>query len=159
MANPSAVRMFNQFVYQKPMVEVRNKMREKVDFLRSKIEERQGRIVKLRTEYDISDQDLIQLLQEAMKREVSNMPIAASTSYTLPSQGSDTSDVRMIAAGVVQNLMTENRLADEEKESVEKLEQIIRNLKPVQYHAEGNGSPYTVDYVTLSSKELDFLGF
>lgn len=157
MGSPASHHMFRNFNYQKPIPEIKEAMERKIESLRAKITEREGRIVRIREEHDISDADLINLLAQAADEAISNRRVA-SMSYNLATNGADGSDVRIIAAGVVQNLVTEKSLIEQEKKSVDQLQLIVRNLGPVTRFGD-NGEEYTQEFYHLSYDELDFLGF
>jgi len=153
MGSPASAHMFRNFSYQKSIDEILAKMTAKIAFLETKIREREARIVEIREAHDITDQDLIKLLTQAANQAVSNARLPMS--YNIESTAGET---RLIAAGVVQNLVTEQTLIEQEKKSVDQLKMIGRNLKPVTLFGD-NGEEYTQGFFSLSFDELDFLGF
>ena len=157
MGNPRTRGMFHNFTYQKTVDELKEAMTNKVAFLIKKVAERETRIARIREEYDITDADMITLLTQAANQAVSNarMPMSYNLS-TADGNGGD--EVRLVAAGVVQNLITEKTLIEEEQGSITHLERIVRNLKPVMCFG-ANGEAYVQDSFSLGDGELDFLGF
>ena len=157
MGHSGSRHMFGSFTYEKECTAIKEVMSKKVEGLKAKINEREGRIVKIRKEYDISDVDMINLLTQAAQGVHQN----AKMSYTISSQaasGSDSQEERLIGAGVVQNLLTERTLIEDEQASVKQMERVIRNLKPLQKITE-NGTLYMQTGFELSDTELEFLGF
>ncbi len=155
MGGPASRSVLN-FSFQKSSEEILAKAAVKAESLAAKIAEREGRIVRIRKEFDISDQDMINLLSQAAQDALSNARIATTMSYNLAGQDGDT---RIVAAGVVQNLLTERQLIEQEKDHVEKLKMITRNLRPLVAYATQTGEKYEVDTFTLTEADIDFLGF
>jgi hypothetical protein len=156
MASPSTARMFRNFTYRKPMADVREAMEGKIDQVKAKIAERKERIALIRKEFSISDQDLIELLTQSANQMVSNRLVnTASMSYSM---SAPEGEQRLIGAGVVQNLLTEQALIDEEKAALKQLARIVRNLSPYTMVSE-TGIEYTVRTVELTPEELEYLGF
>ncbi len=154
MGGPSTRHMFGSFTYMKTVDEIVTAVRKKIEAVKGKVSEREARIVRLRAEYGISDVEMISLLSMAGKDAVNNRPMS-SVSYNL----SDEADApKVVAAGVVQNLMTERSLIEDEKESITRLGLIARNLKPTTLFTD-SGIPYVSDHLHLSEAEIDFLGF
>ena len=162
MGHPSSRHLFGHFTYEKTTDEIGSAMQKKVESLKAKIVEREGRIAKIRAEYEISDQDMIQLLTQEAQHNIQNNVRGAKMSYTLttasPGAEVGANDERIIGAGVVQNLLTERSLIEDEQASVKQMERIVRNLKPLQKITE-NGTTYELNQFELSDAELEFLGF
>ena len=162
MGHPSSRHMFSTFTYEKTVAEIKIAMAKKIEGLKAKIAEREARIAKIRTEYEISDQDMIQLLTQEAQHNIQNNVRGAKMSYTLttasPGAEVGANDERIIGAGVVQNLLTERSLIEDEQASVKQMERIVRNLKPLQKITE-NGTTYELNQFELSDAELEFLGF
>lgn len=155
MSTPATRSMF-RFTYQKPMAEVIEKMEAKAAFLEAKVTDRQGRVARIREAFDISDADMIDLLTQHANPVTTNAQVKMS--YTIETNGGEEGEVRIIAAGVIQNLVTEKSLIEQEQETIKQLKRICRNLKPITHFGE-NGEAYTQDFVTLSDSELEYLGF
>ncbi len=155
MGSPGTRHMFGNFCYEKSIDEIKEKMAEKIAFLKTKIEERLRRIVRLREEFGISDSEMIDLLTQYGNELVSNRVVNTSISYTTKASNGDQ---KIIGAGVVQNLMTEKSLIETEKDSVEKMERISRNLRPVR-HITPDGAEWFQTSFRLSEDELEYLGF
>ena len=64
MGAPSSRNLLH-FTYSKTVLEIQVASGKKIDALEAKITEREAHIVRLRTEFDISDQDMISLLSQA----------------------------------------------------------------------------------------------
>jgi hypothetical protein len=148
--------MFSNFSYEKSIDEIKEAMGKKITFLTNKITEREQRILRLRQEFDISDAELIDLLTQYGNEMVSNSRVSASMSYAL--NKANGGDQKIIGAGVVQNLMTEKSLIETEKDSIEKMERISRNLRPVR-HITPDGTEWFQNSFRLSEDELEYLGF
>lgn len=155
MGGPSSRSVLHSLTFAKTSGEIKEKAASKIEALASKVKEREGRITRLRKEFDISDQDMIKLLSQAAQDALSNARVATTMSYNIGNQD----EVRVVAAGVVQNLLTERQLIEQEKEHIEKLQLVIRNLRPLTHHATNTGVAYESDSFTLSEADLDFLGF
>lgn len=156
MASPHSRSILNNLSFEKTSAEILEKAGFKITALTAKIAERETRITHIRKEFDISDQAMINLLSQAAQEALSNSRIATTMSYNISGQDSD---VRIVGAGVVQNLLTERQLIEQEKESVEKLQLITRNLRPITHHASDTGARYEVDGFHMTEQDLDFLGF
>lgn len=143
--------MFGRFQFEKTIDEIKAAMLTKIEFLTAKISERKARIAAIRREFDISDEALIQVLSQAVDagKASSNM------SYTLPTTDGST---KLIGAGVVQNILTENHHIEQEKEICDKMRSILRNLRPVVHHTSDGGSWKQTSW-TLTDDEIEFLGF
>ena len=156
MADLTVSSMFRNFTYRKRMPQVCEALGRKIVQVQGKIAERRERVVRIRDEYNITDGDMIELLQQQATqagRGFSNAQL--SLSYSLrDSEGA----AKTVGAGVVQNLLTEKALIKEETAGLASMEQIVRNLAPYTEHGD-NGQAYTVDTVVLSTTELTYLGF
>lgn len=155
MGSPSSRSILNNLSFEKTSAEILEKAGLKITALTAKIAEREARIVHIRQEFDISDQAMISLLSQAAQDAVSNRS-AVTMSYNIAAQDQD---VRIVGAGVVQNLLTERQLIEQEKDSVTKLQLIQRNLRPLTHHAHETGARYEVDSFHMTETDLDFLGF
>lgn len=110
----------------------------KVEKLRIRSVERTERIKKLREAHNLSDGDLIQLLQQAL-----NMRNAAA--YVLA--GAD-GQARTIEAGVVAALVAEDKERGEEAAAKERLERVRRNADV------SNEARHSLDYDDLVLLDL-----
>lgn len=156
MGSPATRHMFGNFAYEKSIDEITAAMGKKIEGLKAKIEDRQQRIVRLRKEFDITDEQMIDLLTQYGNELVSNRTVNVSMSYT--TKATNSSEQKIIGAGVVQNLMTEKSLIETEKDSVERMERIVRNLRPIR-HVTSEGAEWTQTTFRLNDDELDYLGF
>ena len=145
------------FNYVKSSEEIKEKAREKISLLQSKIAERELRLAKTRAEYEIDDAMMLVLLTQARKdakaREEGfrNSYSVSKTGASQEGRGSD--EVVTIGAGVVNMLFTESDFIEAEKGEIKKLTLIVRNLKDLE---DSNGK---VRGHTLQQHELEYLGF
>lgn len=145
-----------QWSIEKTADEIKQKASAKIDFLKKKIEERQGRVDRLREEYQIDDKAFIQLLQAARKQAG-----AERFSYTHNSvtpAGQNQMEEKTIGAGVVNNLLTESDFIESERSDVRRLSTIVRNLRPLP-RVTTTGATYEENTFGVSHEELEFLGF
>lgn len=153
MGSPSPRTILANLTFSKTSGEVRDAVHRKVAKLSEKILEREARITSLRESYQITDTDMIQLLSQQARDAVSNARIT-STTYSVGSGD----DCRVIGAGVVQNLSTEQLLIEQEKEHIDRLTLVARNLRPIRRYGVG-GESFEQDSFELSYADLEFLGF
>jgi len=97
-----------------------------LNFLPGKITEREQRIAKLRAEFEISDAEMVDLLSQFTSELSNNYP----TSRSYSTRGRNNQNPKIIGAGVIQNLLAERAQIDAEKESMSKMQRIVRNLRP-----------------------------
>lgn len=145
------------FTIEKTASEIKEKAGLKILAISKKIEERQGRVARLREEYQIDDGALVQLLTAA-RRQAGADRFSYTTSNSAVAGGTNQMEEKTIGAGVVNNLLTESDFIESEKADVRKLNLVIRNLRPLPRFAQ-NGMPYAEDSFALSDEELEFLGF
>lgn len=127
--------------FEKTGAEIKFKVDLKIVKLLDKIEERKKRIADIRKHNNISDEDLIELLSDHARESFSNTGI-----YNLRQKGNNPE--RLIPAGVINQMDTENRLKAEEEEHVERLSLISRNINT------SPGSMFEVSY-----QDLEYLEF
>lgn len=156
MGSPPARSILSSITFTKSVTEIQAAIDAKLVRIRAKIKEREGRIINLRDTYGITDQDMIQLLSQAAQDAISNSRIM-STTYSVNS-GKD-GETKIIGAGVVQNLTTEQALIEQEKDQIERLEMIRRNIRPIPHFSSMSGTPWTQESFDLSYSDLEFLGF
>lgn len=152
---PMEVEHMFSFVFEKPSAEIVEKAKIKADCLRSKIEERQIRIAKLREEYKVTDAILVDLLTQARNAQRRG---EAKMSYSVQNTAARTGGINdevVIGAGVVNNLLTESDFIEAEKTQVKRLDLIIRNLRDLPRE---RNSTMERGHV-LSYEELEYLGF
>jgi hypothetical protein len=130
--------VFTSQQYEKTGLALITAFNAKVEKLKAKIEERTVRINTVREQYKIDDKALIELLLEAQRNPSAN-------SYSTRAVGAGREEV-VLAAGVVQNILTEHRAIEGEKEQVDKCERVVRNLN--------KDATYRVEY-----DDLVYLGF
>lgn len=149
--------MFN-FTFEKSANEIVDKAQTKVTNIRIKIEERQGRINKIRSEYKITDGVFNDILRQMREQEKRGNPFANySTSPQRDDNDNGAAEPVTVGAGIINMLLTEGDFIEGEKAQVEKLTTIVENLKDLVKHTT-TGATYTVGH-TLSMAELKFLGF
>lgn len=152
--------MFSSFSYYKTIDEIREKINQKLIKMKEKIAERETRVLNLRKEYQIDDAALAQLLIASRQQAKSGTLHYKLSNYESSSSDDPNSEVeeRVIGAGVVNNLLTENDFIESEKIAVKRLEFINRNLRPiVKFSPEGNA--YEVNSFALTPEECEFLAF
>ena len=156
MGSPPSRSILSNLTFTKTSEEIRSAVASKLVRIRAKITERELRITNLRASYEITDADMIQLLSQQARdnsNAFSNAPIAMST-YSVGAGD----QARIVGAGVVQNLVTEQSLIEQEREQIERLEMIHRNLRPIS-RVSATGTAFTVDAFEISHSDLEFLGF
>lgn len=146
--------IFN-FTYEKTATEIVDRAKEKAATIRSKIEEREVRIRRIRQEYKINDAALVDIMAKA--RDQAKRGEAMFYSSTVKSEDGSGEEEITIGAGVVNMLLTERDHIEGEKANVEKLDMIIRNLKDLRRYAP-DGKEYMQGH-QLTTAELKFLGF
>jgi len=147
------------FEIEKTVDEIRQAMEAKAKSVRAKIAERQGRIARLREEYEIDDAALAQLFMAARRQANANaMRFSYSTSNKSATSGDDRMEEREIGAGVVNNLLTENDHVASEQADLKRLELVSRNLDSLARITDG-GVQWTQTRFQLSHEELEYLGF
>ena len=147
-----------RFHYTKSSGEIVEKMKLKIASLQEKIEERKGRIKKIRDEFGITDAvyiDLLEQARDALKKNDTRMsyiiPSAKNDARTLAQDGETTT----IGAGTVNSLLTETDFIREEESQVRKLDLIARNLKDEERDwSQGRKVGWALD-----EEELKYLGF
>lgn len=139
------------FEYEKSSAEITTAMKKKIQALKAKIGEREERLAKVRKEYKITDAALLDLMKQARQasKNVNAMSYSLNASIT---EGPEEQIV--IGAGIVNFLLTESDFISGEKEQVDKLELITRNLKDL-LHPELK----TFHGHKLTENELEYLGF
>jgi len=114
--------MFPEVKYTKSGIEMREACGRKSDALLAKIEERQGRIARVRADHGIDDAALVMLLQQVVN--------AAARRDRFAYMNSTTGQQAEVEAGVVAQLNTEARAIESEKEQAAKLRRVARNVAP-----------------------------
>lgn len=145
--------MFN-FTYEKTAHEIDSAAAKKVYNIKLKIEERQARLRKTREEYKVTDAVLNDIMNQM---RAANNAMVANYSSTVRSGDGGGDQTVVVGAGVVSFLLAEQDFIVGEKAQVERLEMMVRNIKPVIRRTYG-GTEY-VELFKLSYEELKFLGF
>lgn len=148
--------LLNNVEYFKTAGEIVEKCRIKIASLSNKIEERKGRIKAIRTEHQIDDAALVELLT-AMRKNADQRSFSYSTGPMGDNSGRG-SEERTIAAGTVNALLTESDFIESEKAQVEKLDLIVRNLKPVRRFS-SDGTELPDAGFNVGHSDLRYLGF
>lgn len=146
--------MFN-FTFEKTADEIVTHARTKVQSIRVKIEERTVRIRKMREEHKITDAVLLDI-QNQMRADAKR-GMAAQYSSNARSDGGAGDETVTVGAGVINFILTEQDFIGGEKAQAERLDTIIRNLRPLTRRT-ANGNEY-VELFKLGYEELKFLGF
>lgn len=135
--------LFTEIKFTKQGSIIKRQAQKKVKQLQAKVKERKERIAKIRSDNEITDADLIELLSEKARHLFSQQG-----SYTLTNKIShdnpNKSEEVTIAAGVINNINTENNLIGQELEHVQRLGILIRNINPSKVHS-------------ISFEELEYL--
>jgi hypothetical protein len=149
-----------RYEYQKSATDLTGAMLAKITALKVKVEERIGRITKVRAEYKVTDAALLDIMKQARAAQKAGaMIMNYSTSSNGPTGMIDGSDAELITigAGIVNFLLTEQDFIEGEQSQVDRLELVVRNLKdPVSYT--NDGKPYT-QLISISYDEAKYLGF
>jgi hypothetical protein len=161
--NPHVGRMFGSLEFVKTTAELLPAFERKTLALRAKIEERIGRIDRMRKDYDIDDAALIAVLQETahrLKNDDGRGAFGSTISYRVSNAGVPGAgdEERVIGVGVCKGLLSEQESLASERESADRLDLIVRNLKPIAaYSEDGTLLPHLGFHLTFD--ELLFLGF
>ena len=147
--------MFN-FTFEKPASEIVERASRKAAAIRQKIEEREGRIKRIREEYKISDAILVNIMAQARGQMQRGAAALVYNAKVRSNDGLHEEDVE-VAAGIVNNLLTEHDHIEGERAQVDKLEALVRNLKDLRRFAP-DGTEYMQGHV-MTMAELKFLGF
>ncbi len=142
------------FNFEKSTAEVVAACQKKERDNRAKIEEREGRISRVRAEYKITDAVLIDLLSQARAAAKRNDALMNYSSNMPSANDSGETATITIGAGVVNMLMTERDFIDGERAQADKLAMIARNLRDF---IDERGITRTNH--RLSYDEIRFLGF
>jgi hypothetical protein len=140
------------FTFEKTTAEVLAACKAKEIALRSKIEDREGRVARIRAEYKITDAILIDLLSQARAAAKRNDSLMNYSSSVQPNDSGEPQTVT-VGAGVVNMLLTERDFIDGEKGQADKLALIGRNLRDF---TDDRGIARASHH--LSYDELRFLG-
>ncbi|QSQ26317.1 hypothetical protein JY651_15875 [Pyxidicoccus parkwayensis] len=131
---------------------LREAMQKKVKEIAVRIEDREGRMKRIRDEYQIDSERLAALVIQ-FKNKNSNF-----VSYQAQGDGSrDT----IVPAGVIANIIREREMIDSERGQIRKLELVLRNLPETELY----NDPRTGEVKSrqplhqLTDDELEFLGF
>jgi len=127
--------MFRLIKFEKTGEEIRTHILPLVVALETKVAEREGRIAKIRAEYDITDADVIEAMAQMQRG-----------AYSTNAIGPTTITKKQIPHGVFTNLEAEQSAIYTEREQIKKLTIVARNLdSATNYH--------------LSYEELEWLSF
>ncbi|MEO0600658.1 MAG: hypothetical protein AAF211_04425 [Myxococcota bacterium] len=145
-------RLFLRLTYgTKTTEEVREAMTKKLDVLRTRIDERDERMKRIREQYRI-DAERLALLVMRFKED------AEFVSYDR--QGAAPGEA-LIPAGVIANLVREREMIDAEQDQIDKISLVLRNLRdqePYVDHETGE-LRYRACVHDLGDDELEYLGF
>ncbi len=152
--------MFESFTYEKSSVEIKEKAKVKIATLEDKIKEREARVTRIRTEYEITDQALVDIMTQARSaQQRDKMSFSYKTTHNATAQGPEE---RTIGAGTINNLLTENDFIEAERKQVKRLQLIVRNLKDLpdqNVRVVTPGETRPLRGPTLREDELEYLGF
>ncbi|MFP2929907.1 hypothetical protein ACLESO_32875 [Pyxidicoccus sp. 3LG] len=132
--------------------EVRQAMQNKLKELATRIEDREGRMKRIRDEYQIDSERLAALVIQYQNRD--------SEFVSYESQGGSPRDA-VVPAGVIANIIREREMIDSERGQIRKLELVLRNLPETELY----NDPRTGEVKSrqplhkLTDDELEYLGF
>lgn len=142
-----------RFTYEKSSEEIKEKAKAKIVALKAKVEERQKRVTKIRSEYGVTDEvwsGILELMRE--KANVNAQSYTVSNNMKSPGTNSKASEEVVVPAGIVNSILTEKDYISSETAQVTKLELVVRNLKDLKEDGEVRGHK-------LNETELTYLGF
>ncbi|RKH88742.1 hypothetical protein D7Y21_13540 [Corallococcus sp. AB045] len=151
--SPVATRAHREFVRSSHCrTELREALQKKVRELVARVEEREGRLKRIREEYQINAERLAALVIQYQNRD-SNF-----VSYQSQNGASQTS---IVPAGVIANLISESEMIDSERGQIRKVELVLRNLPDAElYHEPRTGAVRSRQPLhQLTDDELEYLGF
>jgi hypothetical protein len=130
--------------------ELREAMARKLESIRGLIQQRELRMKALREEYSIDAERLAVLLMRFQNE-------GAITSYERQGGEADA----LVPAGVIANLVQEQRMIDSERSQIDKLELVLRNLRDEEPYAEPRTGEIKIRPCIheLTDHELEYLGF
>jgi transposase-like protein len=132
--------------------ELREAMKKMVLEIAARIEDREGRMKRIRDEYQIDSERLAALVIQYQNRD--------SDFVSYQAQGGASRDA-VVPAGVIANIIREREMIDSERGQIRKLELVLRNLPETELY----NDPRTGEVRSrqplhqLTDDELEFLGF
>ena len=139
---------------------LREAMTRKVTNITAKIEERQGRITKIRKENDISDAMLSDMILQYMQDQQRGQQRLSYSNSIQNTGTTNTPKEVTVPAGVIANLVTEKSLIETETAEVKRLGLILRNLKDTQPFVTDKGELQERPVIhSLTDAEIEYLGF
>ncbi|MCP3169206.1 hypothetical protein [Myxococcus qinghaiensis] len=132
--------------------DLRGAMGKKVEELEKRIAEREGRLQRIRDEYQIDPERLATLVIQYQNKE--------SDFVSYQAQGGSPRDT-VVPAGVIANIIREREMIDSERSQIRKLELVLRNLPESELY----NDPRTGEVKSrqplhqLTDDELEYLGF
>ncbi|MFY1827195.1 hypothetical protein ACN47A_14845 [Myxococcus fulvus] len=132
--------------------DLRMAMQKKVKELVARIEDREGRMRRIRAEYQIDSERLAALVIQFQNKK--------SEFVSYQNQGGAPSEA-IVPAGVIANLIKESEMIDSERGQIRKLELVLRNLPDSELY----NHPETGEVLSrqplhqLTDDELEYLGF
>lgn len=143
--------LFSDVCYNKKnSAELRTAMTRKIEEIKILSKTREGRILKLREEYEI-DAELLARLVMQFQRDEEN----GSVNYN--HQPGKT----IIPAGVIANIIREQEMIDSEREQLRKLDLVLRNMRDTEFYFAVDTGEHRERLCIheLSDHELEYLGF
>lgn len=132
--------------------ELRAAMQKKVKEIAARIEDREGRMKRIRDEYQIDAERLAALVIQYQSRDSDFVSYQAQA-------GAQSGNI--VPAGVIANLIREREMIDSERGQIRKLELVLRNLPDTELY----NDPKTGEVRSrqplhqLTDDELEYLGF
>ena len=154
--------MFHGVSYNKfSTVDLRMAMTRKVEAVTAKMKEREGRVVKIMAENDISSEMATDMVLQYMRdREQGKERMSYSNSVRSRNIPDAPKEIN-IPAGVISSLITEKNLLETEGAEAKRMTLILRNLKAEEYYFEPRtGERHSRECIhTLTDAEIEYLGF
>lgn len=135
---------------KKNSVELRAAMTRKVNEIKAMRQAREVRIVKIREEYEIDAELLSRLVMQFHRDKQSD-----SINYN------QQPGKNIIPAGVIANIIREQEMIDSEREQLNKLDLVLRNLRDTEFYFAVDTGEHRERLCIheLSDHELEYLGF
>ncbi len=143
-------RMFREVKYQqKTTAELRTALQAKIERIAQLIKDRTSRVERICREFEITDQELTNLVLQYKDDDEKFISFEAQTSS------------RVVPAGAIANIIQEKKMSKSERSQLRKLELVERNLKETELYAHPQtGEIHTRECIhELSDEELEYLGF
>lgn len=136
--------MFHHLNFMIAGTKIKEKAKAKLEQLKAKLTERARRIAALRKQYKITDAVWVEILTQR-SQSGNRQSYSVSNAFTSSAKRRGRVKEQLVPASGVGAILAEEEQIENEKKQVQRLELIIRNLKPETEHC-------------LSFEELEYLG-